>query len=476
MRFFVLILFLISAFPAFAQSGRIASATAPVQSITPSNGQRVDLTVKQMFDDANGYVRAKFAEYSTKKIPYNEDLLERTKLEQRQLAAKYATKTAASKTLAGDDFYYLGMLNWIALNLDGTIENLRKFIASETAAADRRQTARSIIAVVFAKQRKPDDAEAILAEYLKTEPAKLTERARMEGEIAKAYQAKQDFVRMAPHAEEAYKAAKALLKDAASVARGMDEILDAGMLVFEAYRDGGNQKKADDALEDMRLTAATVGSSSFYYYAVDKKIQYLIDLGQKSAAMEYYLVSLINAGKDFTAKPLQNDVISRLKKKENQYKVLGERAPEMTSVDQWFPGTRKTFAEMKGKVILLDFWATWCQPCIEAFPAVKEWHQDFGRDGIEILGITRYYGEAEGLKVDNEAELAYFKRFRDKHGLPYDLIVSRDQGIGMQYGVTALPTTVIIDRKGIIRYIETGTSPTRLEEIRAEIEKLIAEK
>ena len=84
MRFFALTLFLISAFPVFAQSGRIASATAPVQSNTPSNGQSAELTVKQMFDEANGYVWAKFAEFNAKKVPYNDDLLERTKLEQRR--------------------------------------------------------------------------------------------------------------------------------------------------------------------------------------------------------------------------------------------------------------------------------------------------------------------------------------------------------------------------------------------------------
>ena len=473
-----LILILILAASAFSQSGRNTQVASPdpTSASTAKTGSPTEITVKQMYDEANGYVKAKFTEFAAKKMQYDDSLLERTKLEQRQLAAKYAGIAAARKSLAGDDFYYLGLLNWIALNLDGTAENLRKYATSDIAATDHRQTARSIIVVVLAKQNKLDDAENLLAEYLRAEPTKLTERARMEGEIAKAYQAQKDFVRMAPHAEEAYRAATALLKDQSSAARGMDEILDAGMLVFEASRDGGNQVKADESLENMRATAAAVGSSSLYYYAVDKKIQYLIEQGRKPAAMDYYLASLISAGKDFASRPLQNDVVTRLKKRERQYKLLGLPAPEMLMIESWFPGTRKTFAEMKGKVILLDFWATWCEPCIETFPSLIEWHQDFAGEGLEILGVTRYYGEADGNTVDAVNELAYIKRFRAKYALPYDLVVGKDQNIQMLYGATGLPTTVIIDRKGIIRYIETGTSETRLLEIRSVIARLVLEK
>ena len=61
----------------------------------------------------------------------------------------------------------------------------------------------------------------------------------------------------------AMQAAKGLLKDAASRARGLDEILDAGMLVYEAYRDVGDRKKAEESLDDMRATAAATGRRAF---------------------------------------------------------------------------------------------------------------------------------------------------------------------------------------------------------------------
>ncbi len=429
-----------------------------------------------MFDEANGYIKAKGAEYDAKKVAFNDWLFKQAQLEQRQLAAKYAATAAQHKDIAGDDLYYLGMLHWIAENLDGTAESLRKFITFEGAAPDRRQTARSIVVVVLAKQKKLSDAEALLTEYLKSEPRKQAERAKMEGELAKAYQSQKDFVHMAPHADEDFKAAKMLLSDPSSRTRVLDEIFDAGLLVFEAYRDLGNQKNAETALEDLRVVAASTSSTDLYYYAVDQRIKYLIETARKPQAQEYYMTSLIKAERAFDAAALRSDILSRLKKREKHYRLLGEPAPELPMIDQWFPGERKTFADLKGKVILLDFWATWCGPCYEAFPLLREWHQDFSRDGLVILGVTKYYGSVNGHAATAPDEIEDLKRFREVEKLPYDFVVAKDASSQLLYGGTALPTTVLIDRKGVIRYIESGTSPVRLAQIREMLLKLLAEK
>lgn len=473
MREFALFLILISTICAPAQSGRSIATDVPIPPGTPVTPEQ---TVKQMFDEANGYIRKKGNEFDAKKVPFSERLFAQAKLEQRLLAAKLASIAAIRKDLVGEDFYNLGMLNWIAENLDGTSENLRKFTASENAAADRTQTARSIIVVIAAKQKKFEDAEKMLAEYLAHDPKKLTERARMEGEMAKAYQSQKDFVRMAPHADEGYAASKGLLKNAASRARGLDEILDAGMLVYEAYRDGGNRRQAEAGLDDMRATAVATGSTSFYYYAVDQKIKYLVETGRKPTALQLYKDSMTDAVKDFPRKDQQEDVLTRLRKREQHYKLLGETAPELPMIEQWFPGKARTLAEMKGKVVLLDFWATWCGPCFEAFPDLIEWQQDFSSDGLQILGVTRYYGTIGEVAADTPSEIEYFKQFREKEKLPYDFVVIKDQSAQILYGATALPTAVIIDRKGIIRYIETGTSATRQAEMHEMIVKLLAEK
>lgn len=471
MRFSIILLILILAAGAFAQSGRVGPAVK-ARSTPAANEQ----TVKQMFDEANGYVKAKLTEFEEKKVPFSDSLFTRTKLEQRQLAARHATTAAARTDLAGEDRYFLGMLHWIAENLDGAAENLAQFVAQENVPADRAQPARVILAVVFAKQKRLAEAEKVFAEYLAKEPRKLTERSRVHAELAKAYQEQKELEKMVPHAEAAYSASKDLLQDASSRIRGLEEILDAGMLVFEAHRDLGNRDKAEAGLEDMRVTGAIVNSRSLYYYAVDQKIRYLIDTGRKPAAMAYFAAARASVAKEFVDRQSQAEVNARLKKRERHYKLLGEPAPEFAIPAEWFPGKPRTLADMRGKVILLDFWATWCGPCFEAFPSLIEWHQDYRREGLEIIGVTRYYGKANGMPADQAAELQYLKNFRERQRLPYDIAVASNVDVQLQYDATALPTAVLIDRKGIVRYIEPGTSSQRLVQLGEMIRKLLAEK
>ena len=457
-----------------AQSGRIGPTASPTQTATVAAAS--DRSVKELFDEANNYTKTKYTEYADKKTPYSDSLRERTQREQKQLAAKNAAIAAVRTGLTGEDHYYLGLLHWSAENLDGAAGSFRKYIGGESSSADKVQTARSLLIVILAKQNKRSDAESFLAEYLKADPKKLTERLRMSTELAKSYLAAGEFAAAAPHAEEAFKSAKVLLKDASSRARAIDELLDTGMLVFEAYSGNGDEKRSDAALDDMSAAAVEAESPSFYYYAVDKKITYMIETGRKPAALELYLATLAGVSKQFAAVTQQKDVISRLKKRETQYKLLREPAPELPVFDAWFPGKPRTMAELKGKVVLIDFWATWCGPCFEAFPVIKEWYADHARDGFEILGVTRYYGAQIGFDKNVPGELAMLREFRLEQALPYDILVARDQLLQMSYGAYALPTAVLIDRKGIIRYIGTGTSPTRLDEMQAMILKLLAEK
>lgn len=469
MRFALTILLLLPAL-IYGQSGRDAlpeaAASPEIQAASP----------KQLFNEANTYIRDKGVEFDSKKIQFSEQLYRKTKLEQQSLAAKNAAILATRTDLAGDGLYYLGMLHWIAGNLDGTIEALTRFISEPDIDPARRQTARSITVVVLAQQKDLDEAELRLKAYLASEPVKPTERLRMEGELAKAYQTKGDLVKMSAHAGEYYRTAKAILGDAASRSRGLDEILDAGMIQFEAFRDLGDQKNAEETLNDLRVTAAAFQSPELYYYAVDQKIKFLIETGRKPRAMDYYLTALISSGKDFVIKSQQEEVYRRLRGRERHYKLLGEAAPALPEVEQWFQGTRRTLADMRGKVVFLDFWATWCGPCLEAFPSIVEWDRDLKQEGLEILGLTRYYGPQFNIPAKRADELVFIKNFARRHQLSWDILVTKDQTAQFLFGATSLPTAVLIDRKGVVRYIESGTSTARVEQLRAMILKLLAEK
>lgn len=471
---FFTFLFLILSTIGFAQARRVdPNAQNPA---SPTANALVEVAVKQMFDETNIYAKVKFAEFENKKLPFDEKLYRQTMQERKQLAAKYATAISARPNLAGEDFYYLGMLYWIAENAEVSAETLRKFFAAENPSVEKLQIARPIVAIDAARRKNFDEAEKFLADYLKAAPVKASERIRIENELAKNYRAEKNFAKAAVHAEEAFRQAKAIFTEYATRSQADGQLLYAGNLVFEIYKESGKSKEAEAALEDLRKTATLVQSTSLYYQAVDASIKYLIETNRKAVGLQMYADALSRAKRDFAAKPLQEEILLRLKKRERHYNLLGDTAPELADIDRWFPGNAQTLGNLRGKVVLLDFWATWCVPCIQAFPALTEWHQTFQKDGLEILGVTKYHGLVEGVRVDNAAELDFLQSFRRTNRLPFDFVVAKDTGNQLTYGATGIPTTVLIDRRGVVRYVEAGAGESRNEEIREMIVKLLAEK
>ncbi|HEY0458993.1 MAG TPA: TlpA disulfide reductase family protein [Pyrinomonadaceae bacterium] len=469
-KFLVFILLFGAAVGGFAQSGRTGAQNADGQTIEKTD----ERSARQLFDEANVYAKNKFTEFQTKKIPYSEKLRLQTVQEQKQLAAKNASILAARNNLAGADFYFLGMLQWIAGGEDGAAETLKKYLLTENADAEKLQAARSVLVILAAHRKNFDEAERILNDYLNTNPTKPRDRLRMEAELASGYRAEKNLLKAAAHAEEAFRAAKASFQTAQSRLAGVSELIENGMTVFEIYRDDRNAEKAVKALEDLQKTGVFVESTGIYYLAVNERIKYLVETGRKPEAMRFYKDALAAVARSFKSKAWQDELSQRLEAREKHYRILGETAPGLPDVDRWLTSEPKKFADLRGRVVLLDFWATWCGPCFAAFPALARLSQKFEKDGLVVLGVTRYYGTADGVQVSENKEIEFLEKLKKENNLPYDFVVGKEFSNQEAYGVKALPTTVIIDRKGVVRYVEPGAG--KEADIQKTIEKLLAEK
>ena len=161
MRLATLLVFILLVCPAFGQAGRVVPGTSAATPATAADPR----TVKQLFEEANGYRRTKFTEFQQKKIAYSESLRQRTETEQKQLAAKYASLAANRTPLSTEDNYYVGMLHWLADNLSGTTEYLTRFLAAEDRMPEKVQGSRAILVFVYAKQKDLDHSLAFLSEY-----------------------------------------------------------------------------------------------------------------------------------------------------------------------------------------------------------------------------------------------------------------------------------------------------------------------
>ena len=139
--------------------------------------------------------------------------------------------------------------------------------------------------------------------------------------------------------------------------------------------------------------------------------------------------------------------------------LVGNKAPEFTRKD--FSGARIDLAGYRGKVVLLDFWATWCASCQVEMPTFVLWQQQYGPRGFQVIGVS----------MDDDPALA--RKLSAKLRLNYPVAMGDDK-LGQLYGgVLGLPLTYLIDRKGIVRAKFQGE--TDLKTMETQLKALLTE-
>lgn len=124
-------------------------------------------------------------------------------------------------------------------------------------------------------------------------------------------------------------------------------------------------------------------------------------------------------------------------------------------------GNRHTLSMYRGRVVLLDFWATWCGPCKVAIPKLIELDKEYRAEGLVILGIG----------LDSESAL---KSFVQESGITYPVLIG-DEPVAKAYEITAIPTVLLLNREGRVARRWVGFTPGMEVQFRAEIERLLAE-
>jgi len=122
-----------------------------------------------------------------------------------------------------------------------------------------------------------------------------------------------------------------------------------------------------------------------------------------------------------------------------------------------------SLSDFKGKVVYLDFWASWCKPCVKSFPVLNEFHNQYKQQGFEVIAINLDENKSKALT------------FLQQHKVDYSVLYDQGAKVAQVYDVQAMPSAYFIDKKGRLRLVHKGYKESDKVKIKQVIELLIKE-
>lgn len=151
--------------------------------------------------------------------------------------------------------------------------------------------------------------------------------------------------------------------------------------------------------------------------------------------------------------------------------LVGNKAPELHF--QWISnGKEKTLDDFKGKVVMLDFWATKCGPCVKSFPEMAKLQEHYRNSNVAIIGVTSvqgYFVDTPNGKVvntenDPKKEMSLMPAYMKGMGINWRIAFTEEDVMNVEYGVLAIPHITLIDKEGKVRYNNiTGTNEEKIK-------------
>lgn len=395
-----------------------------------------------LYQEANEYLQKKFAEFNDKKLAYDPTLEARTRQEQVDFATRNATILVA-RGVTGADLYYLGMLYNLAESADATRDALRRFLAiAPTPEGENAQTARRILIIHAAKNKLIEEAEATLADYASNEPQSADDRYALENLLIAVYVKANDYERAAPHAQQMLAAAKIAGPRAQDTFNRDNMLIQSSITLVDINLKLQRKEEAISLLQDLRRMALVFPSANIYRQAT-RRLSGMVPPAE--------LPKVFDQLAETTSKP--PDIVAK----------------------EWIDQKPAKLSDLRGRVVLLDFWAPWCGPCHATFPKLQKWHETYKDEGLVILGVTNFFGHADGRPLEPDAELKYYKQFKQKHRLPYGFAIADNNKNDVNYGVFSIPTSFLIDRQGVLRFISIGASNGEVALLGTMIKRLMDE-
>jgi peroxiredoxin len=143
--------------------------------------------------------------------------------------------------------------------------------------------------------------------------------------------------------------------------------------------------------------------------------------------------------------------------------LVGAAAPDFSAAAVANGKGKVALADLRGKVVLVDFWGTFCEPCKKSFPKLQELYGKYGASGLKIVGISE----------DEAEDKAKIPDFASAYGARFPLAWDADKSIAESYKPETMPSSFLIDKKGVVRFAHVGYHDGEEDQIEEEIKALL---